>query len=39
VKAGLVEVCAEELGVAPDRNHGPSADTATTPYDMGAQGS
>jgi CO/xanthine dehydrogenase Mo-binding subunit len=39
VQAGLVQICADELGVSPDTISVRSADTATTPYDMGAQGS
>jgi CO/xanthine dehydrogenase Mo-binding subunit len=37
--AGLVQICADELGISPDSISLRSADTATTPYDMGAQGS
>jgi CO/xanthine dehydrogenase Mo-binding subunit len=39
VQAGLVQICADELGISPDTISVRSADTATTPYDMGAQGS
>jgi CO/xanthine dehydrogenase Mo-binding subunit len=39
VQSGLVQVCAGELGVEPELISVRSADTDTTPYDMGAQGS
>ena len=39
VQSGLVQICAGELGVDPDHVSVRSADTDTTPYDMGAQGS
>jgi CO/xanthine dehydrogenase Mo-binding subunit len=39
VQSGLVQICADELGVEPERVEVHSADTDTTPYDMGAQGS
>jgi CO/xanthine dehydrogenase Mo-binding subunit len=39
VQSGLVQICAGELGVDPELITVRSADTDTTPYDMGAQGS
>jgi CO/xanthine dehydrogenase Mo-binding subunit len=39
VQSGLVQICAGELGVDPELVSVRSADTDTTPYDMGAQGS
>jgi CO/xanthine dehydrogenase Mo-binding subunit len=39
VQSGLVQICADELGVSPESVAVRSADTDTTPYDMGAQGS
>jgi CO/xanthine dehydrogenase Mo-binding subunit len=39
VQSGLVQICAGALSVEPDQVTVRSADTDTTPYDMGAQGS
>lgn len=39
VTAGIAQICAGELGVDPSRVRITSADTGTTPYDFGAQGS
>ncbi len=39
VSAGLVQICAHEMGVAVESVQIVSADTDATPYDFGAQGS
>ena len=39
VQSGLVQICADALDVEPEQIIVRSADTDTTPYDMGAQGS
>ena len=39
VQAGVAQICAEELGVDVDDLKVVAADTETTPYDFGAQGS
>jgi CO/xanthine dehydrogenase Mo-binding subunit len=39
VQSGLVQICADALDVGPEQIIVRSADTDTTPYDMGAQGS
>ena len=39
VQAGVAQICADELGMAPGDLKLVTADTETTPYDFGAQGS